>query len=159
MSETDDDLRPLGADGRFSPVAATKMVAKMAPYMPGIVASIIGVLGAIHAYQKANEEAKAQDQQTKNKAEAGFQVAKHAIEELQAWRIAHEAEHAAEKAKAAAAVQARRPARFRRPPAPIVVTAPRPLPSNLDVAQRQIYPGTAPPAVPSIVVPSSDARP
>lgn len=142
--ETDDDLRPFGEDGKFSPVAAVKMTAKIVALLPAMVAAFIAVISSIHAYQAASADAKARAQKTKDLSEAGFQVTKHAVEELQA-RV-QVLERAAKRAEdeSARQVKARRSPR-RSPvvplaPIPVVVSRAKALPSNLDTAKAVVYP-------------------
>jgi hypothetical protein len=144
MTGTEQDIHPLGDGGRFNPVAAAKMVARvLAVIVPALVASI----GAYHkATSDAGVDAKVQTQGTKNKAEAGYQVTSHALEALEHRVLVLEqsAAHQAAARKPAPAPRGHRPTL---PPAPAPAAAPvRPLPPNLDQAERQIARATPAPA-------------
>jgi hypothetical protein len=148
LSETLDDTHPLGDGGQFNWVAAARTFRKVAPIVaPAIVAIVSSILAAVSAVRTAAGDAQAGNQVVKNKSEAGYQVLLHEVAELRA-RLA------------AVELAQRRPVELppRRGPksAPrklaLVPPTPRPkaLPSNLDIAERQVYlRGMTPPAAPS----------
>jgi hypothetical protein len=129
VKETEDDIRPLGAGGRFDPVAVAKLAAKVAAVI------VPAILSAVAAYRSAAGETVTRVQVSKDSAEAGFQVTKHAVEELQVRMLALE-QALAKRAAAEAPPRTRRS----KPPAPVVLPKPPvPLPNDLDKAKQQVY--------------------
>lgn len=142
MTETSEDLHPLGGGGRFDPVAAAKLAAKV---IAVIVPALLGAFGAYHkAASDAAVDTKARVQISKDKAEAGYQFTAHALEALERRVLGLEqAAHRQELARKVPTRPGRRP-----PPAPPAPPAAATvLPPNLDQAQRQIA-KPAPPVPP-----------
>ena len=147
MAQTEDDIRPLGLGGRFSPVAAAKMAAKV------IAVITPALIGAVSAYKSATSETQVRVQSSKNKSEAGYQVTRQAVEALEQRVLvleerAHRAELAAAKAKPPRPThRGGLPAPPAPPPPPSAPMA-KQLPANLDVAERQVYKGVTAPSSP-----------
>jgi len=149
---TEDELRTLGPTGKVV-VQGSRTVAKALGILaPALAAAVVASVGA---YKTAVDETRAKSQEVKNKSEAGYQVTKPALEALERRvLVLEEAARRMQVATEAAHPEARAKARHRAastlpPPVPVVVNAhPRPLPSNLDEAERQIYRG-APPSPPA----------
>jgi hypothetical protein len=142
VNETEQDLTPLGDGGRFNPVAAAKMAARV---LAVIVPALVGAVATYHkATSDAGVDAKVQVQGSKDKAEAGYQVTSHALEAL---------EHRVlvlEQAAAHQAAQRKPPPRGPRPaPAPVTPKPLPPLPPNLDQAAKQITRATPPAPAPA----------
>jgi hypothetical protein len=137
LSETDDAVATLGPDVRRWVVIA-RAAAKW------LAAAVLAIVTAVGTYRSATGDAQIRVQATKNKAEAGYQVTRQAYEALE-HRVA-ELEAAARKI-AGDAHRAHGPRHAAPPPAPPApVKAPRPLPTDLDKAARQIYQGAPAPA-------------
>lgn len=132
MTETEDALKLLPP-----PVQPWVRLAKVAPrYIALIVAAVVP---AITAYRSAAGDAQERAQSAKNKAEAGYQVTRAAMEALEHRVLVLE--------QAAHQVQAPLPKRgaHRPPPIPVAVTVhPKALPADLDKAERQVYRATQP---------------
>lgn len=144
MTETIDDVSPLGKDGK-----RLIALAKTGAVVIGILAT--SIIGAVTSYRAAATDAQLRVQAGKDKAEAGYQLTKEAVVSDRAERAALE--------KRVAALEARlvglapdphrrlRGAMARRPPVPLA-PAPKALPADLDKAERQVYRGAPAPAVP-----------
>jgi len=149
---TDEELRVLGRWQKLVPAA------KLTALVIGII--VPSIAGSMSAISAAKATAEAQSHAVKQKSEAGFQVTKAAVEELQARVLV--LEQAARRAQAAEA-RAKRPKQARAqpplPPAPTVAVTERPkaLPRDLDKAERQVYQG-APTSQPPAAR-ASDAAP
>lgn len=163
MTGTEDDLTPLGAGEKFQPVAFAKAMAKAAPYIAAVIAAIgSGLGGGIGAYRAAVEKAAERSQAVKNRAESGYQVTRQAVVELQSRVLVLE-----QAAKRAQVVENRAkpatPAARRRlpplPPAPqVAVNAhPKPLPRDLDRAERQVTQAQPPAPIVKPLTPDSAA--
>lgn len=141
MNETEQDIHPLGDGGRFNPVAAAKVLARV---LAIVVPTLLGAIASYHkATSDAGVDAKVQVQTSKDKAEAGYQVTSHALEALEHRVLVLEQTAARQTAARKVVVHGPRPA----PPAALVVPRPvPPLPPNLDQAAKQI--AKAPPAPP-----------
>jgi hypothetical protein len=142
---TIDDITPLALGGRTDYVAMAKMAAKV------LAVLVTAILSAVTAYKTATSDAAAQVQASKNKSEAGYQITKEAMEELQhRVLVLEQAAHRAE-TDAHLAAHKGKPIRKPAPPPAVVVTAsPKPLPADLDKAERQIYKGASPAAAPAL---------
>jgi hypothetical protein len=149
MAQTEDDIRPLALGGKISWVGAAKKIAKVLL----VLAPALG--GAVTSYRTAATDTRERVQATKNKSEAGYQVTRQAVEALEQRVLvleerAHKAEVAVAKAKPPRT--AHRGIGLPAPPAP-PPPSPLPqrvkqLPSNLDLAERQVYNGVATPSPP-----------
>lgn len=142
---TKDDVFLL--DGTINYRALAKVAGKWAGVAGAAIAAAVG------AYRSAASESKDLGQAVKNKSEAGYQVTRHAYEALEA-RLA--AVEAVQRRPVELPPARRGPRSAPRKLAP-VPAAPRPraLPTDLDKAERQIYPRAVPPAA----APSPDAAP
>lgn len=132
MTDTADDIKPVALGGRTDYVALAKLAGKAI----GILGAAI--IGLIPVYRSVTADGEARAQAAKNKAEAGYQVTRQAMEALEHRVLTLE--------QAAHAVQVAPPPRKgarRTPPAlPVAVIAhPRVLPADLDKAERQVYRG------------------
>jgi hypothetical protein len=118
--------------------------ALVAAKVAGVLASALGASWV--AVRSAADDARARAQIVKDKSEAGYQVTRAAMEDLEHRLAAAElAIHRLE----VASPRPRGPGAPRRPiasPAPSSAPPPKPLPPDLDQAQRQVYRGTTVPA-------------
>jgi hypothetical protein len=148
--ETVDDLRPFALGGKISPIAVAKVVA-------GVLAVIVPALvGAVSTYRIGAQETQERVQSSKNKSEAGYQVTRQAVEALEKRMLL--LEQGLRKVEAPPKPKGARPAHRGGPlpPAPPPPVAVKQLPSNLDLAERQVYRGVAAPSTPA---PTVDAAP
>lgn len=135
MTDTADDIKPLALDGRTDPVAVARQAAKIITIAAAVITGLIPV------YKSLTADSEARSQAAKNRAEAGYQLTKQAMEDLQHRVLTLE--------QAAHAVQATPPpkkgARRPPPPVPVAVTIhPKALPADLDKAERQVYRSAGP---------------
>ena len=141
---TESGLQPLGSRGRRY-VAWAKLLAKVL----GILAPV--VVSNVVTYRTAISDASATSQVVKDKAEAGYQVTRPAIEGLE--RRVQVLEEAVRRQEIAAAAQKAASARLgahprprlmpapSAPPLRVVPTKPAALPGDLDEAQQQVEKG------------------
>jgi hypothetical protein len=139
---TESGLRPLDSQGDRRAIRNAKLLAAVI----GIVAPVVTT--QIVTYRTATAEAQQRSQEVKDKAEAGYQVTRPAIEALerrvQQLEEALRREQAATAAAKAAAKASPHPKHLlpAPPPPPLHIVpakAPPVLPGDLDQAQRQIY--------------------
>jgi hypothetical protein len=114
---------------------------RLARIAVGIIAGAVVTIGsAITTYRVAADEVKTRTQAVKDKSEAGYQVTKEAVADLDK-RIA-ELERVVRQLAAQQHPPARRGSKPRAlPPPPQPAPAPKALPPDLDQAQRQVYKG------------------
>jgi hypothetical protein len=156
MAETVDDLHPLALRGRLDYVALAKTAAKIAVV---IVPSIISIVAAVQTYRSGRLDASEKAQATKDKAESGYQVTRHAVEELEHRVLVLETAAKRTETVAHQVVAAKgKPLRKQLPAPAVVVTRARPLPGDLDKAERAVLRTMAGPP-PAQAPPSPDAGP
>lgn len=113
-------------------ITAAKVIAK-------VIAIIVpAIVGAIIAVKTAITDAAARSQANKNKAEAGYQLTRQALEALEARQAQIEQELRALKTAPPAAAAKHAPVHKALPP-PAIPPPPHQLPSDLDKAERQVY--------------------
>lgn len=133
MGATDDSIKLLG--GRYI------VLAKVAAKVIAILAAAI--VSAVTAIRAASYDAQEKAQAAKNKAEAGYQVTRAAMEAIEHRVLV--LEQAARQAQQPAKKGTRKPA----PVVPVTVTPrPKPLPGDLDKAEKQVYRGAPSPPPP-----------
>lgn len=108
------------------------------------IAFVIAVLGpAMSAYHSSQGDGEARAQAAKNKAEAGYQVTRQAMQALEDRVLALEQVARHQQDLSIAPKRGKAPRRLPAPPGPIIpVTVnarPKALPADLDKAERQVY--------------------
>lgn len=125
MSPTDDELKTLPPEVqpwvRFAKVAVKIIAAAALAIGPAITAYRSAAGDAVAAASSAAATAAQRTQSTKNKAEAGYQVTRQAMEALER-RV----------------TDLERPKKGHRPASPPAPVRPKSLPADLDKAERQV---------------------
>lgn len=109
-----------------------------------VVPAVVASLGAYHS---ASGDTAVKAQEVKDKAESGYQIMRHALEERDAIYEKRISELERRVRDCQPHPAARRGSRPRALPAPSpAAAAPKPLPGDLDKAERQVYAGKREPA-------------